>query len=70
VDFRTLHDFDDIELGSRLRSRSVKEIGQLPVEILSRIRNGVHGCRSLTPAQKARVLAALDSTLAEGGGAS
>lgn len=65
VDFRTLHDFDDIELGSRLRSKSVKKIGLLPTEILTRIRNGVHGCRSLTPAQKRQVLAALNAKLGE-----
>ena len=67
VDFRYLHEFGDIELGSRLRSKSVKEIGRLPVEILDRIRNGVHGCRSLTTAQKAPVLVALASKLAECG---
>jgi hypothetical protein len=65
VDFRYLHEFGDIELGSRLRSRSVKEIGHLPDEILGRIRNGVHGCRSLSPAQKTPILVALDIKLAQ-----
>ena len=49
VDFRHLQEFGDIELGSRLRARSVKP-GHLPDGILRRIRSGVHGCRSLTPA--------------------
>jgi hypothetical protein len=61
VDFRTIHTFDDIVLGSRLRSKSVKYLGNIPREIIQRVRGSLVKCRSVTPIDKERLIRALDS---------
>ena len=63
VDFRTIHRFDDIVLGSRLRSKTVKHLGNLPVEILQRVRTALDNSRSVTPIDKERLNEALDDVL-------
>ena len=60
VDFRNIYPFDDIALSSKLRSKSVKYLGQLPHGVLRRIRDGLSRCRSLSLVQKERLLAAID----------
>lgn len=37
VDFRYIYRFDDIAIASRLRSRSIKHVGDLPIPVLTRI---------------------------------
>jgi hypothetical protein len=63
IDFRQIYTFDDIALGSRLRSKSVKFIGDLTEDVLRKIRAGLAGCRTLTPLEKERLLAAIDAAL-------
>lgn len=63
VDFRRIQSFGDIELGSRLRSKSVKELGSLPNEILRRIRSALASCRSLSPEEAEPLLVALDEQI-------
>jgi hypothetical protein len=63
VDFRTIHSFDDIVLGSRLRSKSVKYLGDMPIEVIERVRSALDKCRSVTPVDKERLLGALDDIL-------
>lgn len=63
VDFRQVHEFDDIQLSSWLRSRSVKHIGDLPDATLQRVRDALSHCRSVSPIQKRRLIAAIDAVL-------
>jgi len=63
VDFRKLHTFDDIQLGSRLRSKSVKHIGDLSLDVLLRLRTSLAGSRSVSEIDKERLLAALDQQI-------
>jgi hypothetical protein len=65
VDFRTVHKFDDIMIGSRLRSGSVKHLGDLPVPLAKRIRDAFSGCRTQSPDVKERVLFEMDLALQE-----
>ena len=67
VDFRSIQEFGDIELGSRIRSKSVKERGALSREILGRLRNALHGARSLSFDEKEPLLAAIDEMIAREG---
>lgn len=68
VDFRSIQQFGDIELGSRLRSKSVKELGALPIDILRRIRTALVSARSLSLDEKEPLLAALDEEIARDNG--
>jgi hypothetical protein len=63
VDFRNIEQFDDIVLGSRFRSKRVKEIGKLPASIIKKIREALTGVRSLSLDEKEPILAALDAFL-------
>ena len=66
VDFRRIQEFGDIELGSRIRSKSVKERGALSPEILGRLRTALASARSLSFDEKEPLLAALDGMIAKG----
>lgn len=61
IDLRQVYPFDDIQLGSRLRSKSVRHIGDLPQPILKRLYTAIEGCKSLSPIEKDRFLQSLDS---------
>lgn len=63
VDFRTIYQFGDIELGSRLRSKSVKELGILPEDLLRRLREELAKCRSLSLEEKEPLLEAIDQQI-------
>jgi hypothetical protein len=63
VDFRSIYPFDDIQLGSRLRSKSVKRLGCLVPELLSRIRASLANSRSLSPDEKERLIAEIDKRI-------
>jgi hypothetical protein len=63
VDFRNIYPFDDIVLGSRLRSKTVRFLGSLSTEILARIRSSLAGSRVLSPAAKDRLVAEIDKKI-------
>jgi hypothetical protein len=63
VDFRIVHAFDDIQLGSRLRSRSVRHLGDIPLQTLTRMRTSLTKARSVSEIDKERLLAAIDEKL-------
>jgi hypothetical protein len=63
VDFRKIHSFDDIQLGSRLRSKSVKYLGDIETDVLLRIRRSLAIARSISDFDKERLLAAIDEQI-------
>ncbi len=63
LEFRKIHKFDDIQLGSRLRSRSVKHLGDIPRAVLLKIRTALAGSRGVSEVDKERLLAALDQQI-------
>ncbi len=66
VDFRNIYPFDDIQLGSYLGSKRVRYVGALPAPVLSRIRDALQSCRSLSSIQKERLLESLTHSLRDG----
>ena len=65
VDLRTVHEFWDTELSSRLRSKSVKQIGYLPAQILKKLHDALLKCRSLSQDEKEPLLLALAAEIGE-----
>jgi len=64
VDFRTLYRFDDIQLGSRIRSRAVQRKGHLSNDLLKRIHQALVHSKTLERPKKQMVLAVIASALA------
>jgi hypothetical protein len=66
VDLRNVYEFDDIALGSKIRSKSVRCLGYLPAATTDRLRSAINDCRSLSPDQKDRFLQSLNTSTGTG----
>jgi hypothetical protein len=67
VDFREVYRFDDISIGSRLRSGRIKHLGDLPDGVLQKIHDGFIACRSQSQVVKDRILKAINCELDDEG---
>jgi hypothetical protein len=63
VDFIHPESFDDIQFGSLLASKWVRHEGDLSIDLIGRLRAALQGSRTLSPIQKADLLASLDERL-------
>jgi hypothetical protein len=59
VDFRNVYEFGDTEISSRLRSRSIRHLGDLSAAVVARMCDRLNACRSLSAIQKERFLRSL-----------
>ena len=65
LDFIHPHEFDDIQFGTLLGSKRVQSKGELPRDLLSRLRDALKSSRTLSLVQKNALLASLDLRLSE-----